>query len=250
MWLLLLDNPPSDDGFPSVQQRKFVYRDRILHKYEYLYPSAADRNTNLEKVDPVCLECIKSLSNRKQPTFSPESGFNLGCSVPPELRGMIFAEEALISVIQPAMACSTLKKGARTFTGHVIFNDRTSFILDVASRLPRLAKDVYLVRFERQGTATKYWHFNVRRDKFLRALMWLVDNSPGYADITIDMRNINLLPLDGQLEANIVNNSAEMEEFHADAPGRATGEGAEPPIIQESILTTAGSCTVCNNIYV
>ena len=58
--------------------------------------------------------------------------------IPDDLRGLSFAEEALISQIQPVMAGKILKFG-------MSFVDRSSSVCEVAATLPRLAEDVEVV---------------------------------------------------------------------------------------------------------
>jgi hypothetical protein len=92
----------------------------------------------------------------KQPAFSATAGFSLGVPVPDELKGLTFAEMALISRIQVAVPARKLKLGDRALTGHVSFFDRTANIEEVADVLPRLAADVKVMEFTAQvGRAAK-----------------------------------------------------------------------------------------------
>ena len=55
-------------------------------------------------------------------------------AIPNVLKGLTFAEEALISPIQPVMAANILKFGMRSVSGHVAFVDRCGSVCAVATR--------------------------------------------------------------------------------------------------------------------
>ena len=98
-----------------------------------------------------CGACRKDVSqNLTNPKFSVQAGFSHGVPIPPELRCLTYAEEALISRIQPVMACKVLKYGQRAIKGMAVFVDRMGSIVEVATVLPRLAKDVHVLILERQ----------------------------------------------------------------------------------------------------
>ena len=140
------------DTFPrSYHQRKSVYDSGEM--YLYLTSAEASKRSGLVKVI-ACSTCVNDLKGKHSllpPRFSPRSGFDHGVSVPSELLGLTFAEEALISIFQPAMAARTLKYGMFSVHGHVTFFDRHTNVADVATRLPRLAVDIQVIELRRQS---------------------------------------------------------------------------------------------------
>ena len=105
--------------------------------------------------------------------FSQPAGFHHGVDVPDCLKGLTFAEEALISIIQPAMAARFLKRGSTALKGFVTFFDRSADISNVASRLPRIAADVLVIELVKQvGNADNhvFREFKCRRLKVEAAL--------------------------------------------------------------------------------
>lgn len=170
----------------------------------------------------------------KQPAFSATAGFSLGVPVPDELKGLTFAEMALISRIQVAVPARKLKLGDRALTGHVSFFDRTANIEEVADVLPRLAADVKVMEFTAQvGRAANhtYKDFKVRRFRVERALRWLCANSPAYVGVTISAANLALLPTDGQLDVTVIQVPPDADEQEEDlGPAAAQRAPAGAPL--------------------
>ena len=145
---------------------------------------------------------------RPQPKFSAPSGFHHGVPVPAELKGLSYAEEALIAIIQPAMASRILKMGTMSIKGHVSFFDRTSCVDDLASRLPRLPASVIVLELRKQVGSRPQSHvfreFKCRRRKVQDALEWCCRHSPAYSDVHIDRERLADLPVDGQLAVSVL----------------------------------------------
>jgi hypothetical protein len=127
--------------------------------------------------------------------------------VPDVLKNLTFAEEALIARIQVAAAAKKLKFGDRSLSGHVSFFDRTANVTEVATVLPNLADNLQILEFTKQvGRAANHTFrdFRVRRHAVQAALLWLCTHSPAYIGITVDQARIDALPVDGQIQVQVV----------------------------------------------
>ena len=91
--------------------------------------------------DSACSTCLKDLRGGVPPTWSAVGSMGHGVPVPPELVGLTYAEEALISRIQSIVAVKMLKFGQRAMTGMAVFVDRMGTITGLATDLPLLARD-------------------------------------------------------------------------------------------------------------
>ena len=155
--------------------RKFVFKvpDALSpcgFSYRFELRTAAMQNWTEQGV--VCRHCFSDLEgSSKQPSFSEPAGFHHGVAVPDELKGLSFAEEALIARIQPAMAATTIKGGQRSLRGHVTFFDRTNELMELAELLPRLQSAIPVVELEREvgSIGGRMVVFRVRRIKYPRA---------------------------------------------------------------------------------
>ena len=127
--------------------------------------------------------------------------------MPDVLKNLTFAEEALIARIQVAAAAKKLKFGDRSLSGHVSFFDRTANVTEVATVLPNLAANLQILEFTQQvGRAANHTfrYFRVRRHAVQAALLWLCTHSPAYIGITVDQARIDALPVDGQIQVQVV----------------------------------------------
>jgi hypothetical protein len=157
-----------------------------------------------ELLTDVCKRCHGEVGREMQPTFCPESGFLHGIDVPECLRCLSFAEESLISMINPVLAVAILKNGARKLKGTVSYIDRSLMVKMIANALPRMPADVESLWLEKQtgaASAKKFSMFRVRRAKVEAALRWLIAHSPAYAKVTIDQAALASLPDDDVVEA-------------------------------------------------
>ena len=169
----------------------------------------------------------------KQPKFSEPAGFSLGVPVPDVLKNLTFAEEALIARIQVAAAAKKLKFGDRSLSGHVSFFDRTANVTEVATVLPNLAANLQILEFTKQvGRAANHTFrdFRVRRHAVQAALLWLCTHSPAYIGITIDQARIDALPVDGQIQAQVVEVQDDSEDVDlGPAAAQRDPAGQDPP---------------------
>ena len=127
--------------------------------------------------------------------------------MPDVFNNLTFAEEALIARIQVAAAAKKLKFGDRSLSGHVSFFDRTANVTEVATVLPNLAANVQILEFTKQvGRAANHTFrdFRVRRHAVQAALLWLCTHSPAYIGVIVDQARIDALPVDGQLQAQVI----------------------------------------------
>lgn len=212
-----------------------------------MYRYRRDKLQSDDLVHDVCAACVEQLTARQggeehQPTFTDPAGFCHGVSVPECLKNLTFAEEALISIIQPACAVRKLKRGMSTVKGHVAFFDRSSSIKEVATMMPRLVADIEVVELRRQAgtgqTPTGWREFHCDRRKVEAALLWLVHNSPAYAGIAISMENLAALPI-GQINVRVVD-LEEDEEQRAATSGNADDEDLGPAPAQQAPVVDDG----------
>lgn len=192
--------------------RKFVFRKRDVSspcQYSYCFVARSAAHRDWIEVESVCRHCFNDLdgsgAGSRQPSFSVPAGFSHGVDVPSVLKGLSFAEEALITLFQPAMAATTIKGGQRSLTGHVTFFDRTNEVGELADLLPRLAREVDVIELEREVGASggRMREFRVRRQRVEAALRWLIRNSPAYRNVTLSEENLTVLPDDGQLDVGV-----------------------------------------------
>ena len=117
--------------------------------------------------------------------------------VPEELSGMSDAEQMLIARLAPTVHVHMLKHGGIASKGHCIAFPQA--VQEPATIVPRLPAEVDIIRVRRQGRDDTHEDFRVRRHRVERALRWLSDNNPAYADNVIDDARIQNLPEDGEL---------------------------------------------------
>ena len=99
-------------------------------------------------------------------------------------------------MLEPAQLSVYRKHGGqRGYKGHVlnIPQDIQGFL----NRLPRNVTQLPYLIIRRHGTDNTHRDCRVRRQKVLRAIMWLKDNNPFYADVVIDFQSLERLPEDG-----------------------------------------------------
>ncbi|EDO35707.1 predicted protein [Nematostella vectensis] len=100
---------------------------------------------------------------------------------------------------KPADVCSRCKKDKERYCIKGPLHRLPQAVQEPATILPRLPADVDIIRVRRKGMEDTNKEFRVRRRRVERALYWLQQNNPVYADVTIDIERIESLPLDGDL---------------------------------------------------
>ena len=119
------------------------------------------------------------------------------------------------------MQIKVLKYGQLSFTGHTIFVDRNKDVYNVATTLPRLPSQTTILLLQRKGKYGKTKTLKCRRDKVQKALEWLKNHSPAYADVVISNEILNSLPEDGYLGFPII--QGKSDTIHS-AQGLSVGE--------------------------
>ena len=205
----------------------YVYRDDAGKLCWGRPPAGATR------LESACNACIKDLKQNGTALFSVDSGFG-GTPIPgaEALEGLTWAEESLISRVQPVMAVKMLKYGQRAVKGQSIFIDRLDSVQEMARELPRRPEDVSLLVLERQvtpgtnTTAPIFREHRARRHKVQAALEYLIAESPAYADVTISDAHLNMIPetLDEPLPVRMVT----LDELDSDEQTRGDDAGPAP----------------------
>jgi len=116
-------------------------------------------------------------------------------TIPIELQGLTQIEEMLIARALPIMRVYIKPGGQRAYSGHCI--NLPQNMTDLALTLPRYPKDLPVIIVKVRGRNNTCKDVNVRRQKVHNALLWLLQNNPHYADISINLDALNCLPVDG-----------------------------------------------------
>jgi hypothetical protein len=162
---------------------------------------------------------LYSEENKALPLWYDLSG-KLHYNLPPALKDLTMAEKMLIQRVSPYIPVIHIKNGTLGSRGHVV-----SFVQDISGIckvFPKLPEEVVLVKVIRTQVTADGEHiekaFTVRREKVLRALIWLKTHNPLYADIEIVMDNFNWM--EGKDEADLASvltiESLETEEEDPD----------------------------------
>ena len=180
-------------------------------------------NATSRKIDMspyVCARCVRDTGTPKK--FSSENGM-IPSKVPPELQDMTQCEEMLIARAFPVMQVYIMSKyGTIKYKGHVVTLPHN--VQKVADVLPHLPKDIPVVSFCAKGRDRKIQSFRVRKEKILKALLWLKNNNVLYKNISIDMTRINTLPDDDFVEIPTIMLNENVETDIAYDCGREDNE--------------------------
>lgn len=167
---------------------------------------AQNFDARMKYVDPgVCCECKESFPGIKLNQFPTTAEVNLmrckrkdcrdglfGASnnmdpgiVPDCLKNLTFVEQRLIAQVTVCVSYFHLHTGGQLgYTGNIInFWTRTN---ELAKQLPRDASSISSVVILNAKPGSRYSAFDVSGTRLRKALEWLKDNNPYYADIEID----------------------------------------------------------------
>ncbi|CAL1151019.1 unnamed protein product [Cladocopium goreaui] len=207
-----LDVPPAFRGLTLQRLQEFFVPDVwLLH----LAPDAQE-TWKIATFDPTaslqCLACVPcARSFRKaSPTLPPSAlaNNNLCLPAPEELQSLSFGEQLFIArgfavrrlrTLTPSGDPEARQQGMLGTTSAIAFPQNAATIF---SQLPVSAAQVsdYLSVFFTDALQSNL-HFSkefvVRRSAVHRALLWLTQHNPYYADITIDMSSLQDLPANG-----------------------------------------------------
>ena len=118
---------------------------------------------------------------------------------PEELTKLTLAEKSLIALASLHMTVVHLKNGTLGSRGHVCSVEQS--VCEVAYTLPRLPKDVKIVKIARSGRKANQKHelsvFNVRRLIVMAALSWLVKYNCLYSDVGVIINEGNMSWMNG-----------------------------------------------------
>ena len=117
--------------------------------------------------------------------------------MPEELKEMSMVEQQLICKIAPAISIHMLKHGGLASKGHCVTFPQE--INEPCQILPKLPKEISIIKLRKKGCNATSKDFQVRRNKVQTALMWLKENNPAYDDIMISTERLSQLPLNGEL---------------------------------------------------
>jgi hypothetical protein len=178
-----------------------------------LYPPAINR----DGIADICSECEKQLKNDKLPKFALANGMWVG-EVPPELSNLTLPERMLIAKYFPAAYIVKLYPKAKGSGGWKrsqlhsgLRGNVSTYILDpkqVASMVEGpvmpppamiLPATIGITFIGPKGLpeSTMPGMFRVRRERIRKALLWLKENNPLYADIVISEARLEQLPING-----------------------------------------------------
>lgn len=104
--------------------------------------------------------------------------------VPPQLQCLTQTEEMLIARALPIMRVYIKPGGQRGYSGHCIYLPQN--VQELASSLPRYPKDLPVIVVKMKGRNDTFRDVTVRRQKVQDALLWLIENNPHYADVTMN----------------------------------------------------------------
>jgi hypothetical protein len=198
----------------------------------------------------MCRECLRALSSDKTPSFALANGMWIG-AIPHELSFLTLPERLLIAKYFPAAYIIKLypkKKGARHWDKRQMYSglkgNVSTYQLDqgqIASMidgniLPQranvLAATIGITFVGPKNLPEKSLPdiFRVRRTRVQRALEWLKENNPLFANITISASRLAELPEDDvpyELQAT-TRLSTDVDKLHAEqegyVPSQETGE--------------------------
>ncbi|KAK3931961.1 ATP-dependent DNA helicase [Frankliniella fusca] len=162
-------------------------------------------------------------------------------NVPEELQDLTYIEEQLIARVHPLISIFKLKGLQFGYRGHVINFEQN--VNEIARQLPHKVTDLSSVMAIRySGTnIDKYHDFFVRGGKVKKALLYLKENNPYYADIEISDDNITSLPEDGSVAHEIV--TIDLSPDASDSSNESIEECIDGDVnnISESFVLNGGN---------
>lgn len=176
----------------------------------------------------ICLQCSRDKNSPKK--FSVDN-LMIPSTIPIELQGLTQIEEMLIARALPIMRVYIKPGGQRGYSGHCI--NLPQNIKDLALTLPRYPKDLSVIIVKVRGRNNTFKDVNVRRQKVHKALLWLLQNNPQHADISINLDALNCLPVNG-IPTDLVTvecNDEIVSDEVIEAEGEEPTENADEDIV-------------------
>ena len=112
--------------------------------------------------------------------------FMIPSCVPNELQNLTQIEEMLIARALPIMRVYIKPRGQRGYSGHCI--NLPQNVTELATSLPRYPKDLAVIIVKVKGRDNTFKDVTVQKQKVHDALVWLVNNNPHYAGLTINTK--------------------------------------------------------------
>ncbi|KAK3917798.1 ATP-dependent DNA helicase [Frankliniella fusca] len=121
--------------------------------------------------------------------------------VPEELCNLTYIEKQLIARIHPVISLYRVKGNQMKYSGNII--NFTQDVQEVADVLPLRVSEINSILTFKLKTSSGYKDFNVRREKVFQALVWLKKHNELYHDIVISEKNLDSLPVDGNVFSDL-----------------------------------------------
>jgi len=133
-----------------------------------------------------------------------------------ELRDLSEIEKMLIAQVFPMISVYKLRGSQHGYRGNVINFPQN--VQEFVSKLPRhpSSLDVLVIRHQSADNSEAFRDFKVRRIKVAHALVWLKENNRYYADIIIDHKVLQSLPIDGSIDDQLQNIAEESDHENDD----------------------------------
>jgi hypothetical protein len=116
---------------------------------------------------------------------------------PPDMSDLTVIEQQLISRISPCINVHLLNHGGIGSSGYCVTFPQE--VNEPAKIVPRLPKEIEVLKVKKQGQNDTSQYFVVRRFKVQNALNFHKNNNPAFADIIININRIHYLPIEGEL---------------------------------------------------
>lgn len=178
----------------------------------------------------LCSSCYSTLKSKETPLFSFENTL-FNASVPAELSGLTYAEEAAIARIALIMNCKKLKGGVRSLKGNVsfLFQDQAKML----NKLPRIPSECSILVFKRKSSRGSQYNrmYKVRRGTIKAALLWLMRYSPAYQDLELSETALSLWPVNGYLQFKELQDEQEQSRFTQETGANINGDVLENHVV-------------------
>jgi hypothetical protein len=162
----------------------------------------------------MCTTCHSSLHKRSLPSLALANNLWTGVGCIAALEGLNWIEEKLLSRVHVSVQVQKCRMRGnfrwdsyhpqRRLKGHIIsYPVDPTMVLNklplTGEKLNGLVKIIFVSRHKRMSLqeASKLRFFLIRRDKYRRALEWLILNNPLYKDVQVDHSALEKLPIDG-----------------------------------------------------
>ena len=115
--------------------------------------------------------------------------------VPNVLQNLTQIGEMLIARALPIMRVYIKPGGQRGYSGHCI--NLPQNVTELTTSLPRYPKELAVIIAKVKGRDNTFKDVTVQKQKVHNALVWLINNNPHYAGLTINTNALNSLPDNG-----------------------------------------------------